>query len=249
MAGTSSPIEGGEGVLGLLPFSARWDEMIRPNIRLEKEFQQFETLFIDRFPIRRRVNKGQVIYGPMDDRSGKCFYILSGQVSCTFIDDAGNERISTIRGEGTIFPLYYTFNATTIERTLEFIADETTVLIEIPKNDLVTLMEEMPAVALAMMDAYGEYTTYLIYGTEMQHSPLQQKVCSFLALHGGDYGVVRATHEQIAKSVGSTRENVTRILSKLQKQGIVSLSRGAVIVENPDKLNELIAYSASIGEQ
>ena len=47
------------------------------------------------------------------------------------------------------------------------------------------------------------------------------------------------THEQIAKYTGSAREVVTRMLKYFANEGIVSLSRGAVQIINPEKLYRL----------
>ncbi len=51
---------------------------------------------------------------------------------------------------------------------------------------------------------------------------------------------VRATHEQIAKCVGTAREVVSRTLGRLALDGAVELGRGVIIIKDKAKLQKLI---------
>ena len=68
-----------------------------------------------------------------------------------------------------------------------------------------------------------------------------RRLATFLAgeLSKAENGIIRMTHEQIAKYTGSAREVVTRMLKYFANEGIVSLSRGAVQIINPEKLYRL----------
>lgn len=52
--------------------------------------------------------------------------------------------------------------------------------------------------------------------------------------------VLKTTHEQIAKNLGSAREVVSRMLKYFEKEGIVSLSRGTVTILDKDKLRSYL---------
>ena len=222
--------------------------MIKPNIVLEGEFLAFEELLSKHFPIRRTFDRGETIYGFSDDRSKYCFYVVNGLVSCSYLSESGIEMTSTMRGRGTIFPLYYTYKSTTIERTLEFAAARKTELIVIPKPELSRLMREEFDLALAMMDAWGEYATYILYTAETRFDSVRHRVCGFLALHRPGDGNIRMTHEAIARATGTTRENVTRVLSDLQKAGIVQLSRGRIVILDGERLEAESSYVSTIEE-
>lgn len=56
---------------------------------------------------------------------------------------------------------------------------------------------------------------------------------------GGD-GEIRATHEEIARNVGSAREVVSRALKAFESRGIISLGRGSVRVLDRKALQELL---------
>jgi len=51
--------------------------------------------------------------------------------------------------------------------------------------------------------------------------------------------VFPATHEQIARCIGSSREVVTRMLNQFASKGIVSLGRGTVTILDPDALEDM----------
>ena len=50
---------------------------------------------------------------------------------------------------------------------------------------------------------------------------------------------IQATHDEIAKELGSAREVVSRMLKYFEKEGIVSLSRGTIQITNEAKLRAL----------
>lgn len=51
--------------------------------------------------------------------------------------------------------------------------------------------------------------------------------------------ILNFTHEYIAKNLGSAREVVSRMLKYFQTEGIVSLSRGSIIIKDKSKLEKL----------
>ena len=65
-----------------------------------------------------------------------------------------------------------------------------------------------------------------------------RRLAMYLLKRAGESGDGRipATHEQIAKDLGSAREVVTRMLRYFQDEGAVRLSRGAVIVADRERL-------------
>ncbi|HOK48900.1 MAG TPA: Crp/Fnr family transcriptional regulator [Sedimentibacter sp.] len=52
--------------------------------------------------------------------------------------------------------------------------------------------------------------------------------------------VIKYTHEQIAKYVGSAREVVSRMLKNFEAQGILKLSRGTIEIIDKDKLRAIV---------
>ena len=68
-----------------------------------------------------------------------------------------------------------------------------------------------------------------------------QRLALFLieeADHSNNY-IIKATHEQIAKLIGSAREVVTRMLKYFSEEGFVRLSRGHIEIIDYQKLKNL----------
>ena len=58
------------------------------------------------------------------------------------------------------------------------------------------------------------------------------------AIEGAD--TLPVTHETIAKHMGTAREVVTRMLRYFQSEGMVSLSRGGIMITDREKLERLV---------
>ena len=54
-----------------------------------------------------------------------------------------------------------------------------------------------------------------------------------------DSPVLRLTHEKIASHMGTAREVITRMLRYFQEEGMVSLSRGTITIQDPERLARL----------
>jgi CRP/FNR family transcriptional regulator len=48
---------------------------------------------------------------------------------------------------------------------------------------------------------------------------------------------MQVTHQSIASDLGTSREVVSRILKDFEQQGLISITRGAVTLENRDRLS------------
>ncbi|MES9974068.1 MAG: helix-turn-helix domain-containing protein [Candidatus Thiodiazotropha sp.] len=49
---------------------------------------------------------------------------------------------------------------------------------------------------------------------------------------------MQVTHQSIASDLGTSREVVSRILKDFEQQGLISITRGAITLEDRDHLNE-----------
>ena len=51
---------------------------------------------------------------------------------------------------------------------------------------------------------------------------------------------LRVTHDEIAKNIGSAREVVTKVLKYFAQEGVLSLGRGRVRIEDKQKLQKYL---------
>ena len=77
---------------------------------------------------------------------------------------------------------------------------------------------------------------------QMMFLSLTQRVASFLLDESAKQNTysITMTHEEIAKTIGSAREAVSRILKQLAKGGYISLNRGEIKIEEKARLYQLL---------
>lgn len=67
---------------------------------------------------------------------------------------------------------------------------------------------------------------------------MDKRLAALLLERGRSDGHISMTHQEFANELGSSREVVSRILEDFQSRGLVRLSRGAVTLQNPDRLRQ-----------
>ncbi|GAB2046003.1 hypothetical protein AGATL06_25020 [Agathobaculum sp. TL06] len=216
--------------------------MFTPKFLLSGDFLRFEPLLLERFHTHIRYAAKDLILDLFNDRSKYCYYILQGSAAYTLRHSNGDEKLSTFRGKGTIFPLYFSFESTNMDYFLEVTAVTDIELLQIPKVAFRALMEEYPAIPFAMIDAYARYTALLNYDIASQvFDSVKVKICSFLWTtafsdqHSAGLPIT-LTHEEIGRAVGVTRANVSRILSELRSEKIISTTRHSIRILDKDRL-------------
>lgn len=60
--------------------------------------------------------------------------------------------------------------------------------------------------------------------------PLNKRILDFISKNAKD-GILKITHEDMANELGTARESISRILKDMEKQGIISLSRGKIMMK------------------
>ncbi|MGB1110695.1 MAG: Crp/Fnr family transcriptional regulator, partial [Gammaproteobacteria bacterium] len=89
-----------------------------------------------------------------------------------------------------------------------------------------------------VMTAYGERVAELISLVEqLSFDPLPVRLAEYLLRHEHD-GELHETHQQIARSLGSSREVISRQLKRMELSGAIELHRGWLKVVSPETLSE-----------
>lgn len=218
--------------------------MLMPNYYFANEFSEFDYLLKSRFKTKVHVEKGTTIIHPGDTRK-EYYYVVCGKATFILRHEDGGAKASSVRAAGSIFPLFYTYSSTSVESILEVRAQTAMDLLVIPRDDLHKLMLEFPEIAIAMCNAYGKYTTLLLHDSaDTQFESARIRVCNFLALRALASGdVLTATHDCISEFTGITRATVSRILSDLNQQGIISTGRQKIEILSRELLLAECSYA------
>jgi CRP/FNR family transcriptional regulator len=78
---------------------------------------------------------------------------------------------------------------------------------------------------------------------EVVFGKLDVRLARTLLRHAGpEASAVRATHQELAVELGSSREVVSRVLKEWERHGLVALSRGSIVLEDSEELQEVAAH-------
>ena len=191
--------------------------------------------------IYRTVKKGTVIHNGSNDCTG-LLLIRSGQLRAYILSDEGREI--------TLYRLFEMdlclFSASCIMRSIQFqLTIETEKDSEfwlIPPEIYKQLMEESAPIANYTNEIMASRFSEVMWLIEqIMWKSFDKRLAAFLleetALEGTN--VLKITHEIIGNHLGSAREVVTRMLRYFQSEDIVKLTRGAVEVIDPKRLQQI----------
>ena len=191
--------------------------------------------------ITRSVKKGTVLHNGSMDCTGLRL-IQSGQLRAYVLSEEGREI--------TLYRLFdmdmCLFSASCIMRSIQFdvtiAAEKDTDLWLIPAELYREIMEESAPVANYTNELMASRFSEVMWLIEqIMWKSLDKRVAAFLLEESHIEGTeeLKLTHETIANHLGSHREVITRMLRYFQSEGMVKLSRGAVRILDPARLEEL----------
>ena len=189
----------------------------------------------------RKVKAGTVLHDGGKDCLG-LLLMRSGQLRAYILSDEGREV--TI---GRFFEMdMCVLSASCVMPNMQFDvvieAEKDSELWVIPACLYKNLMDESLAVCAYSNDLMTNHFSELMWLMEqVMWRSFDKRLAKFLveecALEGT--AELKLTHEKIANHMGTAREVVTRMLRYFQGEGLVRLTRGAVEVTDPDRLEQL----------
>lgn len=185
--------------------------------------------------------KGQIVHRHGDSCVGLIF-VRKGRLAFSILSEEGRE-ITVFRVEkGEVCIL----SAACILRSLEFesqiTAEVSTEVSILPAPTLSQLMNANHDVErLVYKQAVWQYSGVLRTLQQILFLSLEKRLATFLLDEcRRRKAPFSATHEQIARYIGSSREVVTRMLNQFADRGLVKLGRGSVTVLDPDGLEDIL---------
>jgi len=190
--------------------------------------------------IRKRCPKDTVVF--FENEEGDFFFtILEGRVKVTILGDDGREVILSVLGPGDFFGEMALLDNE--PRSATAIAVEESELLSLHRNDFQAVLNDNRSITaalikilssrlrranhqistLALLDVYGRVARVIVDMAREEGKRLRDGRIAFR----------RATHQEIANRIGTTRETVTRMLKDLERQGLIHVE-GKEIVVQPD---------------
>ncbi len=173
----------------------------------------------------RRFRPREVLFraGEEPDR---VYLILRGQVKVYRIADNGREVILDIVGRGDVVgdPSMVEDG----ERAATAQALEETICLSISWADFTHLMQHSPRLGLAMVELVAKRLSALQRSfLSLASKPVSARLAEFLLRRARGAEIrVGLTHQEIAHSIGTTRETVTALLSRFVALGVLQPAPG-----------------------
>jgi CRP/FNR family cyclic AMP-dependent transcriptional regulator len=192
------------------------------------ELEQKELEALAKTGERREFGRDEVIFGANEPADG-LYVIATGRVKVCVSSAGGRELILATLGPEQFFGEMALLDNE--PRSASVIAQLPTVAYRIRRDDFNRLLEHHPGIArkllrelsqrlrrsnaqmesLATLDVVGRLARYFI-DLARQHGQI---------LGNGWVAVRRPTHQDIANSIGTSRETVTRLFNDLEQRGLV----------------------------
>src|ERR1700756_3392975 len=177
------------------------------------------------------------------------FILCNGRVKLSTSSADGKTLILRISEPGEVLGLPATVTGKSYELTADII--EPAQANFIARNDFLNFLRENGDAALRVAQQLGE--TYHLAISEMRtiglsHSASEKLARFLLELttkddkdKGSTSATLTLTHEEIAQTIGSSRETVTRLFSDFKKKQLVQVKGSTVIIKNKGALEELVS--------
>lgn len=198
--------------------------------------------------ISREWNKGSHVF--LQDESLKnVYFIYEGKVKIYKTDMNGKEQIVSILKKGDMLPHVGFFRKGGYPAFSEVLEDAILVVVPIPQFENVLI--ENPELCIKVFRVLGEKIVDLQERLESQIlNNTYQKIIKLLIRLGKEHGQVlkngrillkgEFTNRDLANMIGTTRETVSRTLTKLKKEQRIEIDSDHDIIFYPDLLDEEI---------
>jgi CRP/FNR family transcriptional regulator, cyclic AMP receptor protein len=188
---------------------------------------------------RRKYPKDGVVF--FENEEGDSFFmIVEGRIKVTILGDDGREVILSMLGPGDFFGEMALLDNE--PRSASAIAAEESELLSLSRADFQGVATKRSITSalikvltarlrhanhqistLALLDVYGRVARVILDMAREEGRRLKDGRIAFR----------RATHQEIANRIGTTRETVTRMLKDLERQGLIHVDSKEMIV-GPD---------------
>lgn len=217
--------------------------MLIPRYFFSHDFSPFAEYFMSQPHKKRTFHKGELLW-KVGQPHDTIHYIVSG-VEMNYADhESGRRKIISFHGAGTVFPGYHQHQYK-IERALVTQALTDMRVLEFTIPQFQTMFEQNTALSEQIVNWYSMYVNSLLFSSiHQEYNSSLVKICNLLYLltinQPADAGTrINLTQDELAELLGLSRVQLTRGLSALRQQNIISTSRGAIQVLDLPRLLSL----------
>ncbi|RCW49874.1 MULTISPECIES: Crp/Fnr family transcriptional regulator [unclassified Halanaerobium] len=216
---------------------------IKNNVPFFSLLSEDELKVINSIASEKKYKKGEYIF--FEGETGSKFFVIkSGQVKLVKMIENGDEQILNIFSNNDIIAEIVAFDRGNYPASA--VTMKKTDLIIFNQADLENVIMENPAIGIKLLQ---EMSTRLRRAQQnVRDIALKDssgKMASLLTFLSQKYGIekngniildIPLTQQELASMIGSSRETVSRMLSRFESEGIIKTSRKKIIIYKPEEL-------------
>ena len=213
--------------------------LLTPRFNFTGDYSSFDEYFRAHPHTRRNFEKGEYLWKPGQPYDRVRYYV-SGAAVCFAEHESGRRRLISFHGPGTIFPGFHT-TFFKIELSLATAALCKTQVLEFSIDTFRKMFRSNPDLAESVVNWYSRYVNRFLFETiHQEFNPSSVKLCNLLYLQatcgsadGKEFKEpvsLELTQEDLADLLGISRVQVTRVLTRLRGRGVLSTTRGKLII-------------------
>lgn len=211
----------------------------------ELEGQQLEKLH--NIATLKPVKKGCIIF--TEGQKGEAIYFVkTGKIKISKISSVGKEYTIKIMEEGDVFGESTLFIGGEYPATAEAIEDSE--ILELKNKDIEDLILKDTQIALSIIKILAKRLKYI--AVVIENLALRDSVgrtASILLTFARERGIstkegilveIDLKRQELANLAGTSRENITRILSQMDRDGIIKLGKDKILIKDFEELRKML---------
>jgi CRP-like cAMP-binding protein len=181
-----------------------------------------------------------------NDWGSSVYFILEGWVKIRTYNLDGKEVTLNILGKGEIFGEMAPLDE--VPRSTDVITLTPTVIANVPAQDFVNLLTTEPQAGIRLAQLMARRLRQINRRLRLRESDSTSRVVDVLLFLADGQGVQRPEgldipnlpHRELSSLSGLARETVTRVLSKLERKGLITRDREILRIPHPDDLEKVL---------
>lgn len=189
-----------------------------------------------------RYKRGQTVFSP-DNRPDNLLFLVEGTLRVSQTAESGREIVLYRVEAGESCVLTTACMLAEEAYNAEGVAETPLVAVALSRDNFDRLAAEEPSFRKFVFAAYSRRLLDLLHVVdEVAFGRIDVRLAGRLLALAGETVEVAATHDDLARELGTAREVVSRVLQDFQKRGFISQSRGRVRLLSRDSLVKISEY-------
>jgi CRP/FNR family transcriptional regulator, cyclic AMP receptor protein len=203
----------------------------------DEEFIPLQDIFV-----LRAYNKNQVIF--LEEETGNYMYlVLSGKVKVSKAGSGGKETILAIHRAGDFFGEMSLLDGKTSPATVSAMEDSK--IISLSGVDFHKHLMHNEKVLLQIINVLCARLRQVWQTQSLSSSTADARIRMGLYQLAKRHGIqdahgtiidLKITHQELSEMVGTSRETVTRVLTRLREEGVIEVEQRRITLLNPQAL-------------